>query len=121
MEQAVEALPQATAATTAGPRTFNEDWIAVALAVFVIALALAGVRPALPRFAWTTSQELFGTVFAPDNLISALQMGILVLVPATAGAILLGIRPAGFVAGFVVLYALAFIAQAAAGSAFASR
>jgi uncharacterized integral membrane protein (TIGR00698 family) len=121
MEQTVEAVPQVTAATTAGPRTFSEDWIAVALAVFVIALVLAGVRPSLPQFAWTSPQELFGTVFAASNLISALQMGILVLVPATAGAILLGIRPGSFVAGFVALYALAFIAQAAAGSAFASQ
>lgn len=125
MEQAVDAIPRstpdATAATTTGPRTFSEDWIAVALAVFVIALVLAGVRPALPRFAWTTPQELVGTVFAAGNLMSALQMGILVLVPATAGAILLGIRPTGFVAGFTALYALAFIAQAAASSAFASR
>lgn len=126
MEQATETLPRstsdaATVAASTGPRTFSEDWIAVALAVFVIALVLAGVHPTLPRFAWSTPQELLGTVFSAGNLISALQMGILVLVPATAGAILLGIRPAAFVAGFALLYALAFIAQAAAGSAFASR
>src|SRR2546421_726884 len=81
------------AVVTSGPRTFSEDWIAVALAVFVIALVLAGVRPAVPRFAWTTPQQLTATVFAASNLISALQLGILVLIPATAGAILLGIRP----------------------------
>jgi len=121
MAHAIEAVPETTAATAAGPRTFSEDWIAVALAVFVIGLVLAGVRPALPRFAWSTPQELAGTVLAAGNLIAALQLGILVLVPATAGAILLGIRASGFVAGFSVLYALAFVAQAAAGSAFASR
>jgi hypothetical protein len=82
---------------------------------------LAGVRPTLPRFAWSTPGELAANVFAVGNLISALQLGILALIPATAGAILLGIRPAGFVAGFSLLYALAFLAQAAAGSAFASR
>jgi uncharacterized integral membrane protein (TIGR00698 family) len=121
MEQAAQAIPQPAVATAAGPRTFSEDWVAVALAVFLIALVLAGVRPAVPRFAWTTSQELAGNVFAAGNLIAALQLGILVLVPATAGAILLGIRASGFVAGFALLYALAFIAQAAAGSAFASQ
>ena len=121
MEHAVEAVPQVTAATATGPRTYSEDWVAVALAVSVIALVLAGVRPSLPRFGWATPQQLAGIVFAPANLIAALQMGILVLVPATAGAILLGIRPSRFVAGFSVLYALAFVAQTAAGSAFASR
>jgi uncharacterized integral membrane protein (TIGR00698 family) len=121
MEQAAQAVPQPAVATATGPRTFSEDWVAVALAVFVIALVLAGVRPALPRFAWSTPQELTGTVFAAGNLIAALQLGILVLVPATAGAILLGIRASGFVAGFSLLYALAFVAQAAAGSQFASR
>src|SRR6185436_32170 len=118
MAHAVEAVPQVTAATTSRPRSFSEDWIAVALAVFVIALVLAGVRPSLPRFAWSTPAQL-GNVFAMGNLISALQLGILVLIPATAGAILLGIRPGSFVAGFSSLYALAFLAQTAAGSAFA--
>jgi uncharacterized integral membrane protein (TIGR00698 family) len=120
MEQAAPAVSQAAVATAAGPRTLNEDWVAVALAAVVIALVLAGVRPALPRFAWSTPQEL-AAVFSAGNLIAALQLGILVLVPATAGAILLGIRATGFVAGFSLLYALAFIAQAAAGSAFASE
>jgi uncharacterized integral membrane protein (TIGR00698 family) len=121
MEQAVDAIPQVTVASPTAPRTFSEDWIAVALAIFVIALVLAGIRPALPRFAWSSPQELFGNVFSAANFIAALQMGILVLVPATAGAILLGIKPARFVAGFTALYALAFVAQTAAGSAFASR
>lgn len=121
MEQAIDAVPQPAVVTASRPRTFNEDWVAVALAVFVIALVLAGMRPTLPRFAWTTPQELASMVFSGANLIAALQLGILVLIPATAGAILLGMRAGGFVAGFSLLYVLAFVAQAAAGSAFASR
>jgi uncharacterized integral membrane protein (TIGR00698 family) len=120
MAQAVEALPHATADTTTGPRTFSEDWIAVALAVSVIGLVLLGVRPALPRFAWATPADFGTVVFSATNLVAAFQLGILVLIPATAGAILLGLRAGAFVAGFSVLYALAFVAQAAAGSTFAT-
>ena len=120
MAHAVEAVPQVTTATSARPRTFSEDWVAVALAVFVIALVLAGVRPPLPKFAWSTASELTANVLTLNNLMAALQLGILVLIPATAGAILLGIKPTGFVAGFSLLYLVAFVAQAAAGSAFAS-
>src|SRR5689334_8415928 len=104
-----EAIPQVTTATSARPRTFSEDWVAVALAVFVIALVLAGVRPPLPKFAWSTASELTTNVLTLNNLIAALQLGILVLIPATAGAILLGIKPAGFVAGFSLLYLVAFV------------
>src|SRR4051794_980917 len=117
MAHLVETVPQVTTAASAPPRTFSEDWVAVALAVFVIALVLAGVRPPLPRFAWSTPGELAGNVLALNNLIAALQYGILVMIPATAGAILLGVRPGRFVAGFSLLYLVAFVAQAAAGSA----
>jgi uncharacterized integral membrane protein (TIGR00698 family) len=94
----------------------SEDWLAVLVGAGVIALVLLGIRPATPRFAWTAASDL-ATVFGGDNLARALQVGILLLIPSTAGAVLMGARPVPFVTGFSILYALACVAQAAAGYA----
>ena len=46
-------------ATTARPRLpLGEDWLAVWLGGFSIAIVLAGVRPALPAFAWAGAADL---------------------------------------------------------------
>jgi uncharacterized integral membrane protein (TIGR00698 family) len=95
----------------------SEDWLAVSVAGVIMALVLAGLRPAPPRFGWALPGELVGTVLAPDNLLRSLYVGVLLLVPAAVGARLLGVRPGPFAAGFGLLYGLAWIAQVLAGHA----
>ena len=107
-------------AAVPAPRvTVSEDWLAVAVAGVVIAIVLAGARPALPRFGWADGPAL-AAVFGPANVWTWLQIGFLLLVPATAGAVAMGIKPARFIAGFSVVYALAFLAQVIAGNAVMS-
>jgi uncharacterized membrane protein YadS len=111
--------PAETAADTPSRPVISEDWLAVAIGALLIMLVLAGVRPATARFAWATPGDL-ATVFSADNLARSLQLGILLMIPAAGGALLLGARLGTFVAGFSILYVLAWIAQALAGYAGSS-
>ena len=114
MEHAI-AIDAPVAAERKSPRTVNEDWVAVWIAAAIIILVLTGIRPGVPRFAWAGGAALFSTVLAPDNVSRALQIGMLLLVPAAAGAWWMGARIVPFVSGFVALYVLAFVAQLLAG------
>jgi uncharacterized integral membrane protein (TIGR00698 family) len=109
-------LPAETAASTPPKRLISEDWLAVCIGAVLIATVIAGVRPALPRFSWDNAAGL-SNLFAADNLARSLQLGILILIPAAGGALMLGARLLPFIAGFTVLYALAWLAQALAGFA----
>jgi uncharacterized integral membrane protein (TIGR00698 family) len=97
-------------------RALSEDWLAVWIAGVLMALVLAGLRPALPRFGWTTPRELAGAVVALDNVWHSVVLGLVLLVPAAAGAHLMRVRPLPFAGGFAVLYVLGWLAQALAGS-----
>jgi uncharacterized membrane protein YadS len=81
----------------ARPPFIGEDWLAVVVGGVLIALALAGLRPAGP-----------------------MQMAALVLVPLAAGAALLGANLARLVPGLLLLAALAWLAQQAAALPIAS-
>jgi len=95
----------------------NEDWVAVWIGAGIIALVVAGVRLDAPQFAWRGMTDLAVTVFAAGNLWRWLQLGVLMLIPAAVGARVMGARVGPFVAGFVVLYALASASQILAGYA----
>ena len=114
MEHAI-AIDAPVAAEQKSRRTVNEDWVAVWIAAAIIILVLAGIRPGVLRFGWAASADLSGTVLAPANVARALQIGMLLLVPAAAGAWWMGARLVTFVTGFVALYGLAFVAQMLAG------
>jgi uncharacterized integral membrane protein (TIGR00698 family) len=101
-------------------RAVSEDWLAVAIAGVIIALVLIGVRPSSARFGWSDPQELAGAVLSAGNLWNLLQLALLLLFPAAAGAWLLGAQPHRFAAGFGVLYGLACVAQGLAGFAGSS-
>jgi uncharacterized membrane protein YadS len=73
------------------PPLISEDWLAVFVGAALIALALAGARATDP-----------------------LRVGLQVLVPLTAGALVLGTRLIAFVPGVLLLSALAWLAQAIA-------
>lgn len=103
--------------TVSRPVLIGEDWLAVLVGAALLALVLAGVRPGLPRFGWGTSASSAASLFGVGNLSRAFQVGVLVLVPLTVGASLLGAQLTRFVPGVVVLFTLAWLAQAAAGHA----
>ena len=112
-------LPAETTTATPSKPVISEDWLAVCIGSLLILLVLAGVRPATARFAWANAADL-ATVFSADNLARSLQLGILLMVPAAGGALLLGARLGPFVAGFSILYVLAWVSQALAGYAGSS-
>ena len=69
----------------------SEDWLSVLVGAALIALVLAGSR-----------------------LTNPLQVGLLVLIPLTAGAAMLGARLLRFLPGALLVSALAWLAQAIA-------
>ncbi len=73
------------------PPLISEDWLSVLVGASLIALALVGVRSTDP-----------------------VQVALLVLVPLTAGAAVLGSRLTRFLPGVLLLAALAWLAQAIA-------
>ena len=73
------------------PPLISEDWLSVLVGAALIALALAGARSTDP-----------------------LRVALLVLVPLTAGAVVLGLRLTRFLPGVLLMAALAWLAQAIA-------
>ena len=78
-------------------------------------MVLLGVRPATPRFAWGTEQAPAAALVAAENLARSAQVGLLVLAPLVVGAAVLRARVPAFVPGALLLFALAWVAQAMAG------
>jgi uncharacterized integral membrane protein (TIGR00698 family) len=99
------------------PPLISEDWLAVLVGGVLLALVVLGVRPAMPRFAWGSGDATAAGLVSAVNLGRTLQIGTLVLVPLIAGAALLGVRLTAFLPGVLLLYALAWLAQAMAGHA----
>jgi hypothetical protein len=93
----------------------SEDWLAVLVGAALIALVLVGVRPATPRFLWGTAGTPIGGLVAPDNIARTTQTVLLVLGPVIAGAAILRAHMPAFVPGALLLYVLAWLAQAMAG------
>lgn len=121
MQQVATIGTTAAAEQPSAQAPVNEDWLAVGIGAVVIGLILFGVRPEIPRFGWSAPSDLSGTVLAAGNLARALQIGILLLVPAAAGARLMGAKIIPFVTGFTVLYGLAVVSQVLAGYTGSSR
>src|SRR5688572_2503082 len=85
----------------------NEDWLAVGLGGLSIALVLAGVRPTLPIFAWTSAADLTRTIFGTQNLANLLIAGTVIGLLASVGVLLTKESVARFAIGFPMLFALA--------------
>jgi uncharacterized integral membrane protein (TIGR00698 family) len=117
------------AAAVERPSLVGEDWLAVLVGGALIALVLIGLRPAMPRFAWDfgtgsgdtgSGVATIATLLSRDNLARSAQMATLVLGPLVVGAAILRARMQAFLPGVLLLYALAWLAQAMAGHAAAS-
>jgi uncharacterized membrane protein YadS len=98
----------------------SEDWLAVLVGAALIALVLAGVRPAMPRFAWGTPNTPVAQLVAADNIARTVQTVLLVLGPVIAGAAVLRANMLAFVPGALLLYGLGWLSQAMAGYVGAS-
>jgi uncharacterized integral membrane protein (TIGR00698 family) len=98
----------------------SEDWIAVLLGGATLALVLAGVRPELPVFAWADAPDLAGRILTAANLLRALALLAGIGLLAGAGIVLMRGSPGRFLLGFPAVFALAWVAQLAAGHATAS-
>ncbi len=99
----------------------SEDWLAVWIAAVAIALVLGGLRPELPRFSWSASGELGGTILGLPNLARALQMGLALGGLSLAGVLLMKGSAGRFALGFSVLYPLSLLSLVIAGCAGVAR
>ncbi|NOT26036.1 MAG: putative sulfate exporter family transporter [Acidobacteria bacterium] len=118
MSRAIAATPTASSTADEAQQPtplVNEDWIAVAIGAAIILLVILGLRPAVPRFGWDTPDALSATVLTAENFSKWIQVGLLMLVPAVAGARVMGVPAIPFLLGFAVLYTVAGVAQVLAG------
>ncbi len=92
----------------------SEDWVACWLGLAMIVLVLAGLRLALPSFTWDAS---LADVLEPGNLRSSALLGLVLLVLAALGTLLMGGALRAFCLAFPAVFALAWLAQVLAGNA----
>ena len=92
----------------------SEDWVACWLGLAMIVLVLAGLRLALPSFTWDAS---LADVLEPDNLTSSALLGLVLLVLAALGTLVMGGALRAFCLAFPAVFALAWLAQVLAGNA----
>jgi len=103
--------------TTPAPRgRLGEDWLTVILGFALIALTLAGFRPALPSFAW--APDTAGALLAPGNLASSAVIGLYLLVTSALGVAAMGGRTGPYVLAFPVVFVLAWLSLALEGASF---
>src|SRR5690606_15401056 len=106
---------------------WSEDWLAVAIGAFVIAVALI-LAPALtawgfklPSYSWSDLGELGSKVLSFTNLARALAVGGVLWLLAIAGNRLLGTAVNSSLRGFPVLYAVALVSMILASNADINR
>jgi uncharacterized membrane protein YadS len=93
----------------------DEDWLTVVLGFVCIALTLAGLRPALPTFAW--SGDTLGRVLSAPNLSASIASGAYLLALSAIGVGLMGGRIRPYVAAFPAVFALAWLSLLFEGAA----
>ncbi len=91
----------------------SEDWLTVWLALAVIVLVLAGLRPQMPDLRWTAD---LGEVFGLESVFRALLLGAFYMVISAIGVALLGGNIRAFIPGFPVVFVLAWLSQVVAGN-----
>lgn len=111
--------PSASRAVSPTPRPVwwrNEDWLAVAAAAALMGVVVAGWKTPLPKLAWQGVADLAG-VFSAANLagIAVTSLALILLAAVTLGASL-GRRVWAFCIGALVVFALAWLAQALAAN-----
>jgi len=93
----------------------SEDWLAVWLGALLILLTLVGIRIDLPKLEWDRAAAL-GDILGGEPLRQWLLAGAGYLVLSALGISLMGGNVARYVAGFPVVFLLAFVALVIAGN-----
>ncbi|MBN9663810.1 MAG: putative sulfate exporter family transporter [Acidobacteria bacterium] len=93
----------------------HEDWLAVWLGLATLILVPLGLRPALPAFKWASTTAL-GGLFSSANMQTSLILCAILFVMALPGALALGAKAGRFALGFLVVFALGWLAQLLAGN-----
>ncbi len=95
----------------------SEDWLAVLVGGILLGLVLCGWKVKLPAFQWTSAADL-GLLFSSGNVAAMCFTSIvLVLLAAAALAPGIGRKCLPFLGGAVVVFLLAWTAQALAAHA----
>ena len=110
---------QETVTPAAPPWWRQEDWIAVWLGALFLIAVLLGFRLGLPGFKWSDSSSLT-KLLDPSGLGQVGLVFVVYLLVSLPGAMALGAQPSRYCAGFPVVFALAWLAQIAAGNATAT-
>jgi uncharacterized integral membrane protein (TIGR00698 family) len=96
-----------------------EDWAVVALGFIIIIAAIAGIHFAAPAYGWSSSEKLFGTVLAADNLSKIVIQFSIAFIIVILGAWLTGKHIRNVAIVFLVIFALSIFALILSGSNFA--
>jgi uncharacterized membrane protein YadS len=94
----------------------HEDWLAVWLGAAFVTAVLLGLRLATPAFKWGGSAGI-GSVFSVASIGAAAVICVVYLLASAPGVLACGGSLARYVAGFPVVFALAWLAQVIAGNA----
>lgn len=94
------------------PKKLHEDWIAVIIAFLTITLVVAGLKPALPKYSWSSGTELWNQL---TNISNLMHIGTLFI--WVAGSLLLArflagdFKPAALVSGLLAIVLISLLAQ----------
>src|SRR3954469_11528128 len=120
-----DALESNISASTAKPTFFSaltEDWWAVIIGGFLIAvilvfaLALPGFKFTTPVFQWADTNDLFLKVLAVKNLLLIAGIGLVFMVLASISIALSRGSASRFVRGFGLIFVLGLLSLVVAGN-----
>lgn len=94
----------------------HEDWTVVILGFLLIALAIAGIKPAAPKFGWIDSNELFQIVLGSANLARIGVLFLFVVFTALVGCALTGKPLKNFLYTFPFIYIITVVALIITGN-----
>ena len=97
----------------------QEDWLAVLLGSLFLVAVVLGLSLGLPGFKWSDQASL-AKITAPAVLAQLGWLCLIYLVTSLPGAIALGASAARYIAGFPIVFAIAWLAQVVAGHATTS-
>ncbi len=110
-----DTAPPAAPSTSAAIRWWNnEDWLAVLAAVPLVAAVLYGWKIMLPVFAWSGAGDVAGLFSGANLQAMGVTSLVLIIFAAVVLAASLGRTALSFLCGAVVVFALAWLAQAIA-------
>ncbi|RBL87998.1 YeiH family protein [Chitinophaga flava] len=94
------------------PRKLHEDWIAVIIAFLTITLVVAGLKPALPKYSWSSGGDLLAQVSDMSNLLRICTLFLWVLGSLLLARFLAGdFKPTALMSGLLAIVLISLLAQ----------